>query len=344
MNNTLPMADSAAPEPVTPSSKAATPRKRWRQLLFNAIKVAVSVGLIYWILHDTSLSEVFTAIGNANVPLLMLAFSLHFIGFSISAYRWRGLLRAQGTNATIPFLFRSYVVSAFFNNLLPSTIGGDAMRAYDSWRLGQSKSDALAVVFVDRFLGILILMFFALVAVLFAGEITSEAPSLYLWVIVGTVGVVVISWIMFVPSKGLQKLIARLPLPAKISEKLQHIVSAFLSFQGKKGVLFVALVWSVMLQANVVLHYWLISEAMGLGIPWYNFFLIVPLATFIMMIPISINAIGVRESAFAFFFTPFAVASADAVAFSWIVYGMVLLLGVIGGVVYALRREAKRPE
>lgn len=316
-------------------------KSRLRQIAFTVIKAAISVGLIWIILKDTSVEEVWNAIQTANPWILALAFSLHFIGFLVSAIRWKGLLKAQGVDATIPFLFNSYVVSAFFNNFLPSTIGGDAVRAYDSWRLGQSKSDAVAVVFVDRFLGIIVLMFFAVIAVLFSSTITQDMPSLYLWVIFGSVGVVIISWIMFVPSPRLPRLIEKLPLPGKIKSKLVTIVRAFLSFQGRKRVLAVAMFWSVALQANVVLHYWLISEAMGLNVPWYNFFLIVPLATFVMMIPISINGLGLRETVFAFFFTPFGVANSAAVGFSWIVYGMVVLLGVIGGVMYAMRRETR---
>lgn len=321
--------------------QAPKPKSRVRQIGFTVLKFAISAGLIWFILRDTSLDEVWGAIQSANPWILALAFSLHFIGFLVSAIRWKGLLKAQGVDAKIPFLFNSYVVSAFFNNLLPSTIGGDAVRAYDSWRLGQSKSDAVAVVFVDRFLGILVLMFFALVAVLFSSTITEDAPSLYLWVIVGSVGVVLISLIMFVPSPRLPRMIENLPLPGKIKSKLVTIVRAFLAFQGRKQVLAVALFWSAVLQANVVLHYWLISEAMGLDVPWYNFFLIVPLATFVMMIPISINGLGLRETVFAFFFAPFGVANSAAVGFSWIVYGMVVLLGVIGGVVYATRRETR---
>ncbi len=326
---------------VNETQQSAKEKNRLRQFAFTVVKVVISAGLIWFILRDTSVEEVWNAIQMANPWLLALAFSLHFIGFLVSAIRWKGLLRAQGVDATIPFLFNSYVVSAFFNNLLPSTIGGDAVRAYDSWRLGQSKSDAVAVVFVDRFLGILVLMAFALVAVLFSNTITEDAPSLYLWVVVGSVGVVIISWIMFIPSPRLPRLIEALPLPGKIKDKLVTIVRAFLSFQGKKRVLAEAMFWSVALQANVVLHYWLISEAMGLNVPWYNFFLIVPLATFVMMIPISINGLGLRETVFAFFFAPFGVANSAAVGFSWIVYGMVVLLGVIGGVIYATRRETR---
>ena len=317
-----------------------TPKKKntARQWLFNVLKIGISITLIYFLLRDTSISEVLAAVKTANVPLLLLAFSLHYVGFLVSAIRWRGLLRAQEKEASVNYLMQSYVVSAFFNNFLPSTIGGDAIRAYDSWRLGQTRSEAVAVVFVDRFLGILILMLFAVIAVLFSPQLAEKVPSLYLWVGLGAIGVIAISWIIFVPSQWMPKLIQKLPLPGKIKDKLTSILSAFLAFQGKKQVLIVALAWSVLLQVNVVLHHYLISEALGLQIPLVAFFVIVPLATFIMMIPISINAIGVRESVFVLFFSAYAIGNSEAIAFSWIIYGMVLILGVIGGIAYALRR------
>lgn len=339
------MGSSTLPAPdISPTNDTVvneTPKRKnsARQILLNILKIGISITLIYFLLRDTSISEVLAAVKTANVPLLILAFSLHFIGFLVSAYRWRGLLRAQSKNASIRYLMQSYIVSAFFNNFLPSTIGGDAIRAYDSWKLGQTKSEAVAVVFVDRFLGILVLMLFAVVAVLFSPQLTENVPSLYPWVGLGTFAVVVVSWLIFVPSQWMPKLLQKLPIPGKIKEKLLSILSAFLAFQGKKQVLTIALIWSVILQVNVVFHHFLISEALGLQIPLAAFFLIVPLATFIMMIPISINAIGVRESVFVLFFSAYAISSSEAIAFSWIIYGMVLILGVIGGITYALRRQ-----
>ncbi|MFQ3567074.1 MAG: lysylphosphatidylglycerol synthase transmembrane domain-containing protein [Aggregatilineales bacterium] len=296
----------------------------------------ISAGLIYLILRDTNLEEVFNAITSANLLLVGLAVLSNVVGLLISAFRWQILMRAQSVEATIPFLLKSYLVSGFFNNFLPSTMGGDAVRAYDSWRLGQTKSGAVAVVFVDRFLGLLVLMAFALVAALVTPQIVDEAHNLHLWVGLGAVGAITAMGIMFVPSQALPNFIERLPLPFKTT--ILKIVSAFLAFQGKTSVLLKALALSVLLQANVVLHYFLVAEALNLGVPFLNFFLIIPLASFIMMLPISINAIGVREGVFAFFFAPFGVLRAEAVAFAWIVYGIIALQGVVGGVLYALRR------
>jgi uncharacterized protein (TIRG00374 family) len=307
-----------------------------KQSLFTLLKILVSMGLIYWILRDTNLGEIFRAMSSANLPLLILAGSLHLVGFTISAYRWRLLLKAQGADASILFLIRSYIVSMFFNNFLPSTIGGDAIRAYDSWQVGRNKSSAVVVIFVDRFLGMLALMLFALGAILVTDELTANIPFLYFWILLGVMGMLLVVWVIFMPSRQVSTLIAKIRLP--FWQKLQALINAFLAFQGQKSTLAGALGLSLLLHANVIIHYYLIAKALGLPIPLYNFFLIIPLVTVLMMLPVSINAIGIRENAFVFFFAAFGVLKPEAVAFAWIAYGLVLLQGVLGGVVYALRQ------
>lgn len=307
-----------------------------KKTALNVLKFAISAVLIGWILRTTALDEIFASIRAANVWLLVLAFSLHLLGFTISAFRWRMLLRTRGSDASIPFLIESYIVGMFFNNFLPSTIGGDVYRAYDSWRLGQSKSSALAVVFVDRFLGLLALMLFALLALLSSNELTARIPYLFVWVALGTMGMLAFVWVIFMPPRWLPQLIANLKLP--FGNKLRSIIDAFMAFQGQRMVLVKALLLSALLQGNVILHYYLIAQSLQLPIPFLSFLLIIPLATVITMLPISVNGIGVRENIYVFFFAAFGVLEPQAVAFAWIAFGMVVLQGVLGGIVYALRR------
>lgn len=330
MEKTRPLLKTS-PEPKPASAT------NWRNILSNILKVLVSAGLIYWILQSTNLAEIWKSVQSANLRLLILAFSLHILGFTISAYRWRMLLRSRGSDSSIPFLIESYIVGMFFNNFLPSTVGGDVYRAYDSWRLGQSKSSALAVVFVDRFLGLLALMVFALLALLSSNQLTESIPYLFAWTSLGTLGMIIFVWLIFMPPDWLLRLVANLNLPFR--NKIQSVLKAFLDFQGHRSVLIKALTLSALLQANVILHYYLIARALNLPIPFASFFLIVPLATVVTMLPISVNGIGVRENAYIFFFLPFAVAKPEAIAFAWIAYGMIVLQGVLGGIIYAFRRS-----
>lgn len=312
------------------------------RFFFPVIKLSISVALIYWILRGTELGEIWSAINAANLPLVFVAFLLHFVGFYISALRWRILLKTQGVKSSVPFLIQSYMVSAFFNNLLPSIVGGDAVRVYDSWRLGKNKANALAVVFIDRFLGLVALMLFALCGLLVVDQLSASLslPLLPLWMGLGFLGMLLVIWTIFFPSGKILIWLQGIRLPGwkKLENILDKIVTTFLVFKGQKKALLSSLWLSILLQTNVVLCYFLLAEALNFDIPLANFFLIIPLAIFIMMLPISINGIGLRESVFVFFFSAFGVVKYQAIAFSWLAYGLVILQGLLGGIVYALRR------
>jgi glycosyltransferase 2 family protein len=324
---------------IGPSAPVGAPAEsKPGKLILALLKMGISASLIAWVLQGTPLPEIVAALREADSRLLLLAFSLHLLGLVLSAYRWRLLLRARGSDSSILFLVESTIVGMFFNNLLPSTIGGDVYRSYDSWRLGQSKSSAVAIVFVDRFLGLLVLMLLALLALLNANELTAAIPHLFVWLGLGTLGMIAFLWLIFAPPRWLADVAARLNLP--FGAKIRQIIAAFLAFQGHRHVLGRALVLSALLQVNVIIHYYLIARSLSLPVPFLGFFLIVPLATVLTMLPISVNGIGVRENVYIFFFAAFAVSAPEAVAFAWIAYGLVVLQGLFGGMLYALCRPA----
>jgi glycosyltransferase 2 family protein len=281
------------------------------------LRLAVSAALIAWILSRTPFREVAAAFRSADLRFVLLALALNPLGYLASVRRWRLLIRAQGGDAALPFLVRSFLVGVFFNNLLPSTIGGDAVRAMDTSRTGVGRAKAVAIVFVDRFVGLLALMLFAALSVLMSGRLTERVPALYAWVLAGAAVLGLIAGLLFV---------------------LPRIVASRFSFQWPASVLARAFGWSLLLQTLVVLNGYFLSRALHVPIALPAFFLIVPLALFVMMLPVSINAIGVRENVWAFFFAAFGVPAALGVAVAWLDYGLVLLQALVGGLVYAGRR------
>jgi len=314
-----------------------------KKTLFLLLKISLSVALILWITHDIALDSVFAVIAQSNASLLILAFSLFFVGYVITAFRWRTLIRVQGGDAPIFFLVRSFMVALFFNNFLPSTVGGDVVRMYDSWRLGNSKSDAVTVVLVDRFLGVIVLLCFALLALIFDEVVAGEVPFITAWAAAGLAGMGIATWLILkIPASTTQMLSsAKNSLTARIGGMLAKVLCSFQAYRHGRSAILRALGLSVLLQVNVVIHFTLVARAVGIEVPVESMFLIIPVAVFIMMMPISINAIGVREAVFVFLFSLYGVHSVEALAFAWIAYGFTLLQGVLGGIVFALRRERR---
>jgi hypothetical protein len=100
---------------------------------------------------------------------------------------------------------------------------------------------------------------------------------------------------------------------------------------------------SFFFQANVVCHYWLIGLALGIELPLMAYFAIVPASLFLMMIPASVNGIGIREQAFIYLFGQFGVAVEFAISLAWIAFAMVMAQAVVGGILFALRRKRPHP-
>jgi len=314
--------------------------KSAKNVIFTILKVMISAALIYYLVSRADVGKIWAAFTGANMSLIALSFMLHGIGYFSSSYRWHLLLKDQGWDIPVGYLVRSYAVAMFFNNLLPSTIGGDGYRAFDCAKAGVPKSKSLAIVLVERFLGMFALMMFAVVAFGLAAGMISRTEQLWIWAV--AIFVVMSSgvWLLFFKGFDIGKLPVKLPGASVINKVFGKIQDAFSPFKGRTRVLTWTMLISLGFQLNVIFHYYLISQALGLDIRFGYFLVFIPLSIFIQIIPISINGIGVREGIYVSFLTDMlGKASVEqSLAFSWIAYGMILLLGVLGGIIYATRK------
>ena len=305
------------------------------------VKLAVSVGLLTWMVSSADLDAVGKAMLAANPWWLLAALGLQLVGTFFTTTRWRSLLVAQNIRFPIRFLFGSCMVGSFAKQFLPSTIGGDAVRMFDTWRAGAPKSVAVAALTVDRLMGLMALVLFALIAAFFTHELTDRSPALLVWLTAGAVGLSLTMWLLFYPSQALLRLIKGMigKLPQKLQGVFTKILGTVTMYRGHTAQLTRGFLVSVLLQVNVVTFYFFISQALGMSIDYSKFYLIVPVAIFVMLIPISINGIGLREGVFIFLLGAFGIDTEMALAFSWLEYGLSLVYGGFGGIVYMLRRS-----
>jgi uncharacterized protein (TIRG00374 family) len=321
-------------ETITKETRTAAPPRR---ALLLAAKLVVSALLVGWILHRAGLREVWQACRTADRFFLFLSFCLFPIGWVVSVARWRLLMRALGGESEYKLLMRSFLVGIFFNNLLPGTMGGDAVRVYQTARSGLSGARAVAVIVVDRFLGLTALLLFAAVALAVDASAIKRSPSLPYWIGGGVAVALVSSWLLFTRSSRVAALFGclRAVLPERFRGLFDRVHDALFAFQGRYGVLAKGFLLSIGVQALVVANAIVLTSALHIRVAPINYFFMVPLALFAMMAPVSINGVGVRESVWVFFLVPFGVAASTAVAYAWLDYGMILVQALIGWAVYA---------
>src|SRR5207344_3120035 len=121
------------------------------------------------LLSTTDLGALLRRVREGDVLLLGAAVGLYVAMLALSTWRWRLLLAVQGFPASLRALTASYLIATFFNNFLPSNIGGDVVRVRDSSKLTGSTTTSLAVVAIDRILGLGALYGLAFLAFVFGG-------------------------------------------------------------------------------------------------------------------------------------------------------------------------------
>ena len=295
-------------------------------------------------IRKTEISEVVQALKGANIYFLFGAFIVYCGSYYLRTYRWQILLKIKGIKASNIYLYKSYLVGIFFSNFLPSIVGGDAVRIYDIWRLEPNKSISVSTVVVDRILGFIVLIAFAGGVLLFVPQVNAilGLPTSYLWLLLVIVLVTIASQKTFLPLRRIFVILDKVNLPIwhKIHIKIDNLLEAFISFTTKKVSLIKALLWSMLVQLAVVTHYFLIAKALNFPTPFITFLFVVPVATLIMMLPISINAIGLRENTFVFLLGTLSPGTArpDTIAFSWLAYGIIVILGLLGGIIQMSRK------
>ncbi|WP_095588539.1 lysylphosphatidylglycerol synthase transmembrane domain-containing protein [Actibacterium ureilyticum] len=326
---------------VEPTPPAAPDNRRKNMILF-ALKLLVSAGLIAYLLFTQieSMDEIWAAMGGANPWLLLLAFSLNTIGYLLCSWRWQILLRAQGFIVPLIELIRAYTIGIFFNSFLPGLMSGDFIRAMDISDRVPSYARSFLILFVERLTGMFGLWLLAVLALPMIGwEIVAQTKIGWLLLVVGCILAGI--WTLFFHRRlaDWTDPIFRLPLIGKLRGIVVKITETAKAFSERKGAVMACMAISVIFQANVVLHYYLIGLALGIDVSPIAYFAIIPVSLFVMMIPASINGIGVREQIFIFLFGTFGVSAAAAISLAWIAFGMVLLQAVVGGILFGLRKK-----
>lgn len=335
------MNDSPEQDSVTLNNSPDQTARRRRSTL---IKSAISIALITIILSRVDIRQTVDVLLEAHFGLLALAWSLTFVGALLTASRWRILLAAQGVLSTTRHLIFCWMTACFFNQFLPSTIGGDAVRIYDSWKLGATKAGAAAVIGVDRLLGLFALMIFGVIALYLSSLLVEQHPEIRVLVVGAAVVLGLIAAWIFFPIQSIGGIVNRLfaVLPGKIRRIGDKFARALSVYKGRTGVLIKALALSSILQFNVILFYFLVGLALDLPITFLDYMLIIPVANVVLLLPITINGVGLREGVFVLLLAAFGVSPATSIAFAWASFVLFTLYGLLGGVVYAVRKDARQ--
>lgn len=311
--------------------------KNARQKLLVAVRVIVSVALLAYLLAEVDLQKLFAVWRDIALPFVMLAVGLQLVGVAISALKWWLLLRACGRPVPYLWALRAYFIGQFFNNFLPTMIGGDAIRVYQLRQRITLTSVAIASVFVERLTGFLALTLIASVALSRSVMVFADAPQVFwaaFWCIVVAYGGLVLA--LF--ASPIARLFTRLHLPNLLDwrGKLHSIASSLAGYYTYRNTLVLAVVISFAYQLVWIGSNYAVALALRLDVPFSFMALMVPVSDIIGLVPIFLNNLGAREGTFVLLLEQLNVSSAQALALSFTVFMVRMVVSLVGGGVYLL--------
>jgi uncharacterized protein (TIRG00374 family) len=308
--------------------------------LLLAVKLVLSVGLLVYLLRSVDLSDVFRHVIEGDHAVFGVAILIYGTVVVLSTVRWKVLLDALGSSATFGLLCQSYMVATFFNNFLPSNVGGDVVRVRDAAQAAGSHTTSLTVTVLDRVIGFVALYFIAAAAFLSGGSLVRELAGARLILVALTVLFVVLGAI-FLRSGLVTALIHRLGLRRFpwMYERFVAVQTAINSYRARKTALIEAFLLSLVLQFLGVAYFFMVAKALRIPLDFGACMLMVPLCTLIQAIPISFNGWGLREGVYVVYFNQVGLPRESALAFSIVAAGMVVLLSITGMFVWLVRRS-----
>lgn len=289
----------------------------------------IGIIIFIYILFRLNLSEIFREISNAKINLILIAVLLLFVYFTNETLKWFSIARMQMMQISFIEALKINIMCHFYGFLTPAKLGtvirAEYLRKYNNNKLGKGISNYI----LDKILDMTSLVLFALV---FSFVFKKILPSSYLYYFFFMLIILVASLLVFIDqrrSKAILRIFYRKLIPEKDKRKVREGFYSFYQDMPKKRyfILFSAL--NLLNWAVLYLSVFFIGLSLGVNAPFTYFLAILPIATLVGQIPVTINGLGTREAASIALFGLFGIGAEK-------IFSMSLISLFISGVIPAI--------
>ena len=304
------------------------------------IQILVSGGVIAFLLWQIDLQQTADIIRDSRWGYVLAALAI-FLGTTwLMTWRWSTLLAARGVHEPFSWLLRLYFVSYAAGQVLPTAVGGDAVRIIEhARRRPDARATAAASVFMERALGSAGTLILVAVGLAVAAGRYDDVRFLFIVELVLVAAMVVLGLLLFSRRLGLALERRLFPLGRKVrlEKPLQSLYWAMHEYRSSAGVLVAVLGVTVLSQALRVVAIWLCGEAVGADVSPVVYIVLGPLLFLVQMIPFTLNGLGVREAFFVLFLGRFDVPEDVAFAAGFLFYAVSIATSLPGAFILLWR-------
>jgi uncharacterized protein (TIRG00374 family) len=301
------------------------------------LKIVLSVLLFAFVIAKVSPRHVWVTMRSADPMLLGLAALLFLLSGLVGSWLWGRLLRARGVRIPYSKAASYYFVGLFFNNFLPSNVGGDITRISDASKHADHVSSVFSATLMERLIGVVAIGFLA-VGASFAAINRFHLVAVA-WITLA-VFLVAVAVFLSIFHRGILDVFAR-PFRAvgavRVERALVRILDDLHGFRDEKGALVAAFAASTFVQISRIYVHYLVGLALGVEISLAYYFVFVPVLAALISLPISLNGIGVREGAAVVLFQLAGLTREQSFSIPFLTYVISVLISLLGGLIFISR-------
>jgi glycosyltransferase 2 family protein len=314
-----------------------------------ALKLGISALLIGILLWQIDVSRTADLVVSSDPGYLVAALAIYVATTWLLAWRWQILLTSKGINEPIGWLTRLYFVGFAAGQVLPTSLGGDAIRIVEhARRRPNARAEVAGAVLMERVLGAAgLLVLVAVGLVIAVGRYSGIA--LFIWVEVVSIVLVALGLVL-VFSRRIRVVLERRIFPLgrriRIERALNSVYAALHGYREQLGAVVAVVVITIVCQFVRILAIWLCGEAVGVDLSPLVYIILGPLLFLVMLIPFTINGLGAREAFFVAFLSRFDVGADAAFAVGFLFYAVTIATSLPGGLILlwqSVRPTAVRP-
>jgi uncharacterized protein (TIRG00374 family) len=306
-----------------------------RQRLMTIARLALSVILLAAVLLSINVPEFIQRLTQINLGYFVVGLAIYLASIGTWALRWYVFLRDTVSDVRYTDTLITLLAGLFTSLFLPSMVGADIGRAYELSRRSQQIVDVVSTVLFDRLIGFVSVLVTAVIAIIVFGSKFIGNDLLYTIIFI-LAGLVIASGLFFSPRVISRfRWLLNLPLINRYQTGTRQLYQALYRLYQKPRLSLLALLTSIGMALIEILAVMVLSFSIGAAVDPIYFFIFLPIIWNILIIPISINGLGVRETAFVFFFTQVGMTAGDAVLLSLLYYFYTVITGLLGGVLIA---------
>lgn len=296
----------------------------------NTIKLIITIVMFYFLFQYVDFKNLIDILAKSHGGTIGIALLFQLGSTYLAAYRWRLIMQLLIFKEEVSYYVKSYFKGTFFNQVLPSSIGGDAVRIIDLTQRGYDKKDAFYGVFVDRIVGLVGLLVLNLLAtIIFFGTFDKEFSILIIIIALGGISGFTLLFhlekIKFLANYKFLNLFHRL------ARRLNRLYA-------DRTLLYKHIAISVGVHLLTVIAIYALANSIDFHLPFQLFLIAIPPVFLLTIVPISLAGWGIREGAMIGIFMLVGADETKVMAMS-ILYGLLLMIASFPGAYFWIKSK-----